>query len=102
MHWAGQDRLSLLGRPLPSGFELLVVTLAPGRRRAFEAVEWRDAIVVVERGEIELESLRGGRARFARGGVMSLSGLPLRALHNCGPELAVLAVARRRVPSLSA
>jgi len=102
MRRAGQDRLSLLGRPLPSGFELLVVTLAPGRRRAFESVEWRDAIVVVERGEIELESLRGGRARFARGDAMCLTGLPLRALHNGGPGLAVLAVVRRRVASVSA
>jgi hypothetical protein len=96
MDGAGPDRLSFLGRPLPSAFELLAITLGPGRERAFEAIEWRDAIVVVERGEIELESLRGSRERFDRGAVTCLSGVPLRALRNSGRELAVLSVVRRR------
>jgi hypothetical protein len=89
------DRLSLLGRPLPPAFELLVVTLAPGRERPFEAAEWRDALVVVERGEVELESLRGTRARFAHGAVLCLTGLPLRALRNRAADTAVLTVVRR-------
>lgn len=94
MHAEG--RLSLLGRPLPRAFELLVVTLPPGRDRRFTAVEWRDAIVVVERGAVELVGPRGERLRFRRGAVMSLAGLPLRALRSGGPETAVLAVVRRR------
>ena len=40
--------------------------------------------------EIELVTHAGERARFARGDVLVLSGLPLRALHNRGPEPAVL------------
>jgi hypothetical protein len=99
---AGPDRLSFLGRPLPPAFELLVVVLAPGRERAFEPVEWRDAIVVVERGEVELAGMSGGRARFAGGDVMCLSGISLRALRNRSQELAVLSVVRRRRPRLSA
>jgi hypothetical protein len=90
-------RLSLLGRRLPPSFELRVVTLAPGRARPFDQAEWRDALVVVERGEVELECLSGGRWRFPRGGVLWLVGLPLRALHNRGPEPVLLvAVSRRR------
>jgi hypothetical protein len=88
--------LSFLGRPLPEAFELLVITLAPGRERAFEPAEWRDAIVVVERGEVELEAIDGDRARFAGGAVVSLAGLPFRTLRNDGDDTAVIAVVRRR------
>jgi hypothetical protein len=52
---------------------------------------------VVERGAIELECRSGGRAPFSRGDVVHLTGLPLRALRNRGPDLAVLTVVRRRV-----
>jgi hypothetical protein len=89
-------RLSFLGRPLPDAFELLVITLAPGRVRAFEPAEWRDGIVVVERGAVELQGRDGDRARFERGAVMALTGLPLFALRNHGRDMAVLAVVRRR------
>ncbi len=88
-------RLSFLGRPLPPAFELLVITLAPGRVRPFDPAEWRDAIVVVERGEVTLEAARGGRMRCGRGAVLALTGLPLLALHNLGRDTAVLAVVRR-------
>ena len=96
MPGAGPDRLSLLGRPLPPAFELRVITLAPGRERPHEPVEWRDAIVVVERGSVELEGERGRRALFGGGDVMCLSGISLRALRNPGPGTAVLSVVRRR------
>jgi hypothetical protein len=88
--------LSFLGRPLPQAFELLVITLAPGRERAFEPAEWRDGIVVVERGAVELEGSDGDRARFVRGAVVSLAGLPFRALRNDGRDTAVIAIVRRR------
>jgi hypothetical protein len=88
--------LSFLGRPLPEAFELLVITLAPGRVRAFEPAEWRDGLVVIERGTVELENSDGDRARFARGAVVSLAGLPLRTLRNDGRDTAVIAVVRRR------
>ena len=97
MRGAGHDRLSFLGTALPPAFELLVVTLAPGRERAYEPLEWRDAIVVVERGTVELEGARGGRERFDRGEMLCVSGIRLRALRNRGPEPAVLSVVRRRV-----
>jgi hypothetical protein len=91
------DGLSLLGRPLPPAFELHVVVVAPGRARAYDGAEWRDAMVVVERGEIELEWLSGERRRFGAGAVLWLDGLSLRALHNQGRAPAVLvAVSRGR------
>ena len=99
MDGAGADRLSFLGRPLPAAFELLVITVAPGREHPFEAVEWRDSFVLVERGEIELERASGEQVAFACGDVLHLIGLPLRLLRNRGPETAVLAVVRRRAAS---
>jgi glyoxylate utilization-related uncharacterized protein len=78
-------------------FELRVVTLAPGRARRYAEAEWRDALVVVESGEVELETEDDVRWRFARGDMLWLTGLALRALHNRGPEPARL-VAVSRLP----
>jgi hypothetical protein len=89
--------LSLLERRLSPAFERRVVAVEPGRSRVYDAVEWRDTLVVVERGEVELECRGGASERFGRGDVLWLSGLPLRALHNRGPGAVVLvAVSRRR------
>jgi hypothetical protein len=92
------DRLSLLGRRLPPGFEVRAVAVAPGRERPYHEADWLDALVVIERGEIELECLGGTRRRFARGDVLWLGGLPLRALRNYGRGPAVLAAVSRRRP----
>ena len=77
-------------------FDRRVVAVPPGRARDYDEADWRDALVLVVRGEIELEARSGGRERFARGAVLSLAGLPLRALHNRGPEPAELIAVRRR------
>jgi hypothetical protein len=92
--------LSFLSRRLGPLFETRVVDIVPGCWRAYHHGEWRDAIVVVERGEIELECVTGGRQRLACGAVLWLAGLPIRALHNPGLERAVLvAVSRRPEPA---
>jgi hypothetical protein len=73
-----------------------VVTLAPDRTHPYEAAEWRDALVIVDRGEIELEGLSGGRWHFRQGDVLWFTGLPLRTLRNPGREPAVLIALTRR------
>jgi hypothetical protein len=85
-----------LDRPLPAAFRLHVVAVAPGGRRRYEAAEWRDALVVVERGSIELETDCDGTRRFERGDVLWLAGLPVRALHNRGAVPAVLVAVSRQ------
>lgn len=91
------SRRSVLGRPIGPAFDVRVVTVAPGGSRIYDEAEWRDAIVTVEHGEIELENSLGGRQRFGCGAVLWLAGLALRALLNSGSEAAVLvAVSRRR------
>jgi len=94
------ERLSFLGRLLPSGFEMRVVVVDPGDTRVYRETDWRDALVVVERGEIQLEGAGGGRRDFSTGDVLCLVGLSLRALHNPGLEPAVLvAVSRKQLTS---
>jgi quercetin dioxygenase-like cupin family protein len=93
-----RGRDSLLGSRIPAAFTARRVVVAAGAVRPYEEAEWLDAIVVVERGEIELECSRGSCRRFRRGDVLWLAGLPLRALHNCGRENAVLLAVSRRAP----
>lgn len=88
-------RISFLGNRLPSGFKLRVVTIAPGAMRLYDESEWRDSLVVVEHGAIEVECLRGGRRRFTSGDVLCLVGLSVHALHNRWHELAVLVAVSR-------
>jgi hypothetical protein len=80
----------------PPAFVLRAVAVAPGGRRAYDEGEWRDAIVVVKRGEIELESVSGTSLRFRRGDLLWLTGLPLRALHNRGGQPVLLVAYSRR------
>jgi hypothetical protein len=91
-----EERLSFLGKPVPDAFRLHEVALPPGCERPYDENEWLGALVVVERGTIELECTRGGRRRFERGAVLWLMGLPLRTIHSIGDEDAVLVAVSRR------
>jgi quercetin dioxygenase-like cupin family protein len=94
---AGGDRLSFLGKRLPPELDVREVAVSPGARCAFDSVDWEDALVVVEQGEIELECRDGGRCRFGRGDVLWLVGLPVHAIRNPGRTAALLtAISRRR------
>lgn len=94
--------LTLFRRPLGPAFERRVIMIASGRSRLYDAAEWRDAIVVVEGGEIHVECRAGRHRRFRRGDVLCLAGLPLRALHNRGSEPAVLMAVSRTKPTAGA
>jgi hypothetical protein len=72
------------------------LVLDPGDRHAYDEAEWRDALVVVKRGELDVECRAGGRMRFVAGDMLWLTGLPLRALKNEGPEPVVLVSVSRR------
>jgi hypothetical protein len=66
-----------------------------GAARIYNEAEWRDALVLVARGEIELEAVSGDSRRFGRGSVLCLVGLSLRALRSRGTEPAVLVAVSR-------
>jgi hypothetical protein len=76
-------------------FTMRVVAVGPGEEHLYDAAEWRDAIVLVQHGEVELRGVSGASSSFGRGDLIWLEGVPLRGLHNPGTEPAVLlAVAR--------
>jgi predicted enzyme related to lactoylglutathione lyase len=76
-------------------FCVKAVTIAPGAERAYDAAEWCDAIVSVERGELELECVSGGRRRFGRGSLIWLCDLPLRALRSTSTDSVLLVAVSR-------
>jgi hypothetical protein len=76
-------------------FGVRVLALAPGDVHAYVEAEWRDALVVVQAGEVELCGVSGATTSFARGDLLYLEGVPLRALHNPGSEPAVLVAMSR-------
>lgn len=76
-----------------------MISVAPGGSRAYDGGEWHDAPVVVERGEVEVESLAGHRRAFGAGDVLCLAGLPLYALHNREKEAVLLVAVSRRPPT---
>jgi hypothetical protein len=77
------------------GFTRRAVVVEPGASRPSRDEEWHDALVIVERGEVDLECTAGGRRRFGAGAVLWLTGIRLAALHNVGAEPVVLIAVTR-------
>jgi hypothetical protein len=71
-------------------FERRMLTIAPGASRVPGDADWPRAIVLVTRGELELEGASGTCERFGSGDLIWLHDVPLRALHNRGPDDVVL------------
>ena len=69
--------------------------LAPGSWRPYVESDWSGCLCMVELGVLELEGMSGRRYRFRQGHVLWLAGLPLRALHNCGPGPTTLVIVSR-------
>lgn len=89
------DELPLPLLPSGPGVHRREVVVPPGHRIDYVAADWRGALVVVERGEIDLCRPGGGR-RFGPGAVLFLEELGLAALRNPGVVDAVLAAFTRR------
>jgi hypothetical protein len=95
----GGTRLSFLGHPVPPSFVVRLVTIPAGTSLDVDEAAWRDAIVVLEAGALEVECVHGGRRSFDVGATMWLAGLDLKTLHSTGAEAVVLtAVSRRAEP----
>ena len=72
------------------------VTIAANHSLTYDDTDWHDALVIIERGEVDLCCARGGRRRFGAGAVLFFQGLDLRELHNPGVQDAVLVAHYRR------
>jgi hypothetical protein len=97
-----REKVSFLDRPLPPRFRLRVVLLLPGASKAYESSEWAGELIVLERGTVEVECIRGGLRALSAGAVFWLAGLPLRALRNPGTVPAVLSAVSRARDEFSA
>ncbi len=84
------------GGRLPSSFVRRRVVLPPASSRPYVDEEWRDALVTVESGEVDLECEHGARRRFERGAVLWFAGLGLRTIANRGAIPTVLVAISRR------
>jgi hypothetical protein len=78
-----------------SATSIRTVALEPGGTLLYDEEEWRDALITVESGEIELRMKCGRSAFFRRGDLLWFHGLPLASLHNRCDEPTVLVAATR-------
>jgi quercetin dioxygenase-like cupin family protein len=89
------DRISFLGRQCPENFRLSVVIVQPRDDIEWRPADWADALIVVERGELEVELRSGTRAWFREGAILVLAGLSLRRLRNSSRDPLVLSLLSR-------
>lgn len=78
-----------------AGLGRWTLTLQPGDVQDVSVADWVDTLVVVARGELEVECRSGRRATFAAGAVLTLAELPVRRLHSRGSEPLVLCALTR-------
>jgi hypothetical protein len=81
--------------PVPAGFVRRDVSIAPDDEVAFEASDWRDAIVHLAVGTLEIEDTLGFRGRFESGAILCFDRMPVRAMRNAGRGPLVLVALSR-------
>jgi len=64
--------------------------------RRYDSAEWKDSLVIVQQGSLELETTRGVCHTYRTGSVLCLAELPLQLLRNPGSlQTVLLAISRR-------
>jgi hypothetical protein len=94
-----ENRWSLLAGPTPTGFTRSVVRIDVGGSLDCRSPTWWDALVIVTRGAIDVETSDGIRCGFATGAVLAVGDLARSRLHNSGTEVAELTTVRRSRPA---
>jgi quercetin dioxygenase-like cupin family protein len=80
----GELDVDRLLRTAKGCFGTRVVELDPNCVLLYDAACWRDALVVVADGEVEVECAAGERERFSRGAILCFAPLSVRWLRNTG------------------
>lgn len=89
--------VSFGGAKCSKDFRVRTLNLQPRTAIDYRQADWVDTLVVVERGELEIECCSGARALFREGAVLVFTGLGLRCLRNSSRTTLVLsAVSRTR------
>jgi hypothetical protein len=76
-------------------FAARAISVEPGGSLPYDADDWRDTVVVVERGVIAVDCAAGITWHFRRGDLLSLDGMPIVAIRNAGEEPALLLATAR-------
>ena len=85
----------LVAGPLPDGFARSVVTICVGGSVSCPGAIGGEALVIVDRGTLEVETSDGSRTPFPTGAVLAVAELPASRLHNIGTEPVRLIAVRR-------
>lgn len=91
----GVEPVSFLGAPSPQGFQVRLVILGPGDSLGYRVGDWLATLIVVERGELDVECDSGTHARFGQGAVLTFAGVPVSRLHSVGDVPLVLSALSR-------
>jgi hypothetical protein len=89
------EKVSFLCAPFPQSLRLRTVILQPQDALDYRRADWLDTVVVVERGELEMQCRSGARAWFGPGATLVFTGLGLRRLRNPGNAPLVLSALTR-------
>jgi hypothetical protein len=84
----------LARRPPPVG-RVRIVVLRPARSLEYRREHWADALVIVERGTLEVELTSGDRARFGSGAILAFATVEPRRLNNPGACFLVISALTR-------
>jgi hypothetical protein len=72
------------------------LVIPAGEELASSADEWADALVLIQRGSLEVECLAGAKRTFDAGAMLCLDWLPLRVLRSPGDVPTLIVAVRRR------
>ena len=92
------EPVSFLDGVLPEWAAKRVITIGVGDHVLQSDEDWRGELVVVERGELDLELVSGRHCHFDEGAVLWLDGLRICVMHNPGRVPTVLVAVSRRGP----
>ncbi len=86
---------SLLGRALPASVARVVHEIAAGDQISCDGDDWRDALAVVERGSVEIQTLDSGSLHLEEGASFCLASLDSAVIRSTRDARAVVATVRR-------
>lgn len=92
----GADPISFFGSQCARSAVVRALILQPHDAIDYNEADWIDTLVIVERGELEVECRTGRRAVFGEGAVLAFVGLSVRRLRNARDRPLMLSAVSRR------
>lgn len=86
---------TLTRNDVPAGVVRWRLSIPAQAEHATDPDQWSGALVLIERGALDVECMAGGSRRFAAGDMLAFDWLPIRLLRNRGDEECRLLAIRR-------